>query len=223
MTRNSHFDFEASVEPPGQRIRTALTKISLALKNQVRNEAGALRLSPTQGQILAFLRSCPNHGATLTAIAQAIAITPGTASTAVRTLEKQGLVRKVRSKHDARFVTMTLSAKGQRVAEQTASCPDFLTEVAEAFSSAEEEVFLRTLIRIVRTLQERGEVPATQMCVTCRYFRPNVHSDPQQPHHCDLADMPFGDRLLRMECPMHEQATAEKRERNWNNFVRTGT
>jgi hypothetical protein len=42
------------------------------------------------------------------------------------------------------------------------------------------------------------------MCVTCRYFRPHVHSDPERPHHCAFVDAPFGDRALRLDCRDHE-------------------
>ena len=161
MTLNSPSHFEASAEPLAQRITTGLVKVGLALKSRAQLEAGRHRMSPTQGQILAFLRLRPNQGATLSAVAQGLAITPGTACGAVRTLEKKVLVRKVRSKFDARRVTITLSAKGRRKAEQTANWPTFLIAVADTLTSPEQEVFLGALMKIIRALEKRGDIPVS--------------------------------------------------------------
>jgi hypothetical protein len=38
------------------------------------------------------------------------------------------------------------------------------------------------------------------MCATCVFFRPDVHDDPERPHHCAFVDAPFGDRQLRLDC-----------------------
>ena len=79
---------------------------------------------------------------------------------------------------------------------------DVLTVIDE-LSLLEQEVFLRCLIKMVRTLQQQGQVFVAHMCVTCNFFRPNVYSDSHRPHHCALVNVPFGDRHLRLECPEH--------------------
>jgi hypothetical protein len=68
-------------------------------------------------------------------------------------------------------------------------------------------------------LQERGAIPVAKMCVTCRYFRPNVHPDPERPHHCAFVDAPFGDRSLRLDCPDQEPAPSKERSRLWKAFL----
>jgi hypothetical protein len=88
----------------------------------------------------------------------------------------------------------------------------------DELTPAEQEVFLRGLVKMIRTLQERGEIPVSRMCVTCRYFRPNVHPDLSTPHHCAFVDAPFGDRQLRLECADHEPAPVEQAERAWARF-----
>jgi hypothetical protein len=78
------------------------------------------------------------------------------------------------------------------------------------------------LVKMIRTLQERGEIPVSRMCVTCRFFRPRVHDDPTRPHHCAFVDAPFGDRSLRLECADHEAAPEGQRARGWEQFLDTG-
>jgi DNA-binding MarR family transcriptional regulator len=143
---------EKQAEPLANQVTTGLIKIGLAVKSRTRREAGAHRISPTQGQILAFLQSRHGRPTTLSAIAREMALTSATASEAVRALEKKGLVRKVRGAIDARSVFITLSAKGRRKAAQTAAWSDFLTVAVETLTPAEREAILRTLTKVVQAL-----------------------------------------------------------------------
>jgi len=64
---------------------------------------------------------------------------------------------------------------------------------------------------MIAALQEQGRIPVARMCPTCRFFRPNVHDDPERPHHCAFVDAPFGDRSVRIDCPDHEPAASSRR------------
>lgn len=143
---------EKRAEPLTRQVTTGLIKIGLAFKSRAWKEAGAHRISPTQGQILAFLRSRPRRPTTLSAIAHEMALTSATACEAVQALEKKGLVRKVRGTLDARSVLITLSAKGRRKAKHAAAWPDFLTAAAETLAPAEQKVFLRALTKMIGAL-----------------------------------------------------------------------
>ncbi len=217
----SHLDRDA--QPIARQVSAGLAKISLALRSQAWREAGTHRISPAQGQVLALLSSHPKPPATLTVIADGLGITPATASETVRALVKKGLVRKVRSAADAREVCISLSTKGRQKAERAAAWSDFLTSAAESLTPLEQEFLLLALTKIIRTLQEGKAIDVARMCVTCRHFRPNVHQDREQPHHCALLDIPFGNRLLRIDCPDYEPATAEEQERHANDLVETRT
>jgi hypothetical protein len=74
---------------------------------------------------------------------------------------------------------------------------------------------------MIRTLQERGEIPVSRMCVTCRFFRPNVHAHPEPPHHCAFVDAPFGDRELRLDCADHEPLPPADSAALWAAFDRS--
>jgi hypothetical protein len=75
------------------------------------------------------------------------------------------------------------------------------------------------LLKTVRALQVRGRIPVSQMCVTCRFFRPDAHAGALRPHHCALVDAPFGDAQIRLDCPEHQPAPAEMAERAWAAFT----
>ncbi len=155
----------------------------------------------------------------LSEIADGLAVTPATASDAVAALVEKGLVQKGRAADDARAIAITLTAKGQREAESAASWPDFLLAAVDELSREEQEIFFRSLIKMVRVLQERGQIPISKMCVTCRFFRPNVYSDSDRPHHCAFVDAPFGERHLQLECPDHVAAEPETAARTWQAFL----
>lgn len=203
--------FDIAADPPAQRIATGLAKVGLALKYQAWRRAGRRGLSPTQAQILTTLRPAP-RGMRLGEVAERLAVTAATASEAVGALARKGLVRKVRHPADPRALALRLTPAGRREACRVAGWPDVLLEALDALEPEEQAVFLRGLVRMIHLLQQRGQIPVSQMCVTCRFFRPYLHRDPERPHHCAFVDAPFGDRHLRLDCPDHQPALPQHLE-----------
>lgn len=203
-------------EPLSERVVEGLAKLGLALRSQAWEGASAQGLTPTQGQILTLLRSRP-EGLRLSQVAEGIAVSAPTASEAVAALVEKGLVRKDRG-GDLRSLRITLTARGQEHARQAASWPDFLLDAVEELTSDERERFLRALVKMIRTLQERRQIPVSRMCVTCVHFRARVHADPAKPHHCAFVDAPFGDAELRLDCADHVTAERGAADREWDRF-----
>ncbi len=114
---------------------------------------------------------------------------------------------------------MRLTPAGRRTASKVASWPDFLVPAIRALSEEERRVFLLALVKMVRELQERGEIPVARMCATCVYFRPNVYRDPRRPHRCEFVGAAFGDMDLRLDCADHEEANRKEREAKWSAFA----
>jgi DNA-binding MarR family transcriptional regulator len=195
---------------------TGLAKLGIALKSRAWQEAGAQGLTPTQGQLLALLRLRQRRR--VSDLAEELGITAATASDAIGALVAKGLVAKVRSSQDGRAHLVELTPAGAREADRVAGWPDFLLDAVDALSPAEQAALLRALLKMIRVLQERRQIPVARMCVSCRFFRPNVHPDPERPHHCAFVDAPFGDQQLRLECPDQEPAPAEQAERLWTAF-----
>ena len=210
---------EKATDPLPHRLASALSKVSVSLKRRLWRDAASRRISPLQAQVLAFLRQRPAHGATVTDITRMLAVTMPTASDVIAVLVKRGLLRKIRTEKDGRVFNVMLTARGRRRAEQVTGWPDFLQWAAELLPPEEQESLLRTLMKLIKSIQERGEIPVARMCVTCAHFRPHAHDDSQRPHHCALVDAPFGDRLLRIDCNEHEPAPPEQQERQWQAFI----
>jgi DNA-binding MarR family transcriptional regulator len=207
--------FDRDQDSTEQRILAGLSKISLVLKSQSWQDAGQHGISPTQAQILALLQAKGSDGMRLSELAEGLAVTSATASDAVRVLDEKGLVQKTRSPDDGRAIAITLTPKGDELAEQTSCWSDALLDAVGGLSEPEQTVFLKGLIKIICKLQESGQIPILKMCVTCRYFQPNLYPQGDHPHHCDFVDAPFGDRNLRLDCPDQIAVPIETTMHHW--------
>ncbi|MEE3719707.1 MarR family winged helix-turn-helix transcriptional regulator [Tumidithrix elongata RA019] len=205
-------------ESTEQRILIGLSKIGIALKSQSWQDAGQHGLSPTQAQILSLLQAKGTNGMRLSAVADGLAVTAATASDAVRVLDEKGLVQKTRSPEDGRAIAITLTPKGQKLATQTSCWSDLLLGAVGEMSELEQTIFMRGLIKMIRKLQEAGQIPIAKMCVTCRFFQPNRYPHSDRPHYCGLVDAPFGDRNLRLECPDQIAAPTDIATHNWEQY-----
>ena len=189
--------------PPGVQLLTGLARLGQAIRLGAWRNAGPHGLTPTQADILTFL-----HGAgeprRLAAVASALAATAPTTSDAVAALVTKGLVRKVRDRHDARAIALTVTAAGRRELARLGDYSAALLDAVSALSESDRAAVLRAEVTMMRVLQEHGAIPVSRMCVTCRFFAPDAHPQtPRRPHHCLFVDAPFGDAELRIECPDH--------------------
>jgi DNA-binding MarR family transcriptional regulator len=187
--------------PLSQQLVVGLNKIGMVLKSQAWQDAGTEGLTPTQGQILAFLNSNRATGMRLSAVANALGITAATASDAVAVLISKQLVSKERAIDDARAIAVKLTQQGQEFAKRVAGWSDFMLSAIDELSSQEQEIFLKGLIKIIHKLQADGYISVARMCVNCQFFQPDRYTDPDKPHHCGFLDASFGDRDLKIDCP----------------------
>jgi DNA-binding MarR family transcriptional regulator len=140
--------------------------------------------------VLALLRANP-QGLRLGALAEQLGVTAATTSDSVTALHRKGLVTKEPAADDGRGVVVLLTSTGSWEAAAAAAWPDFLLEAVGELSAAEQAGFLRVLIAMIRTLQEKRRIPVARMCVSCRFFRPMAHDDPVHPHHCASSMRPL--------------------------------
>lgn len=206
-------------DPLVQQVGAGLFKLGLALRTHAWKESTPRGLTPTQVQVLALL-----YGSAIplrvSAVADGMAVTLPTASDAVKALVTKGLVTKTRAADDGRAMALALTDAGRDEARRAEGGPEFVAAVVEALTPDEQAAFVRSLVKMVRTLQERGDIAPARTCVTCRFFRPWVHGgDTDRPHHCAFVDAPFGDRSLRLDCPEHERTGAEAAAQQWSRFI----
>ena len=204
--------------PLDGRIATGLHKLGLALKHQEWSDANEHGLSPTQGQILALLAA--EDTLTASDVGARLDIGLPTISEAVTTLAAKGLVRRTPDDRHPRARLLRLTAAGRRLSVQTRAWPEFLTQAVGALTPVEQATLLTALMKMIRTLQEQGQIPVHRMCVSCTHFRPHVR-DGDLPHHCAFVDAKMGAPHLRLDCAEHESAPAEQQRLHWARFVAT--
>lgn len=177
---------------PGKLV-TGLAKLGTAMRHHAWSKAGRRGLNPTQGQVLVVLRAAGGQGLRVSELAERLAVAAATVSDSISALARKGLVTKQRDPADARAVAVFLTDAGQAEAEEAAAWPDVLLEAVGTLDRDEQAALYRALLKTIRALQVRGRIPVSQMCVTCRFFRPYAHPGTRRPHHCALVDAPFGD------------------------------
>lgn len=208
--------FEAHSVPLPTRLAVGLHKLGLAMKQQTWGKASTAGLSPTQGQLLALLATAPDSRAGL--LAQRLGLTAATVSDSIKALVEKGLVEKRGDAQDARASLLRLTDAGVPLARQATGWPEFLARAVDSLDEDEQRVMFKGLLKMIRTLQRRGDIPASRMCLTCTHFRPHVHSG-AKPHHCAFVDAPFGDRHLRLECNEHLEAAEPAQDSTWDAFT----
>lgn len=194
---------------------TGLHKIGLAVKQQSWLQANEEGLSPTQGQILAAL---VDGRSSATELAARLGLSLPTISDSVRVLVDKAHVVKTPDPRHPRASLIELTTAGRQLAIKAQAWPEFLSVAIDALSEAEQAALLAALIKMIRTLQDHGQIPISRMCVSCVHFRPRVH-DGAKPHHCAFVDAPMADQNLRLDCAEHEVAPAPQQAAAWQRFT----
>jgi DNA-binding MarR family transcriptional regulator len=188
------------------KIISALERLSHVLRTLLWEKAVEHRLSPIQIQTLLYLSSHSEDLCRVGQLAQEFGLTPATMSDAVASLEAKGLLTREPSQQDRRAQTLRLTVQGERHAEKLSRWSDALQEQLANFSLEEKEHALKFLLKLIESLYRAGIITVARICLTCRFFRPNVHEDSRAPHHCALMDKPLAESDLRVDCPEHELA-----------------
>jgi DNA-binding MarR family transcriptional regulator len=197
------------------RLIDGLDRFASAMRAEVRRSVASRGLNPAQDAILRLLLARP-AGLRVRVLAGHLGVRQPTVTGSVIALERKGLVRRQADPADARSTIVKVTPEA--LAPATA-VPSLAAAALADLSEAEQASLLKTLIKLIRSLQLRHAIPPQRICVTCKYFRPNVHPEAAEPHHCAFVDAPFGNRALRLDCAEHGQAGAPEMARNWNAFM----
>lgn len=198
------------------RLLDGLDRFAAALRADVRRSTAPRGLNPTQNAILRLLLRRP-AGLRVNVLAEHLGVRQPTVTDSVIALERKGLARRQADLDDARAVIVKAAPNAEPPVMEAAP-PALAAATLSDLSEPEQVGLLRMLIKLIRGLQLRQAIPAQRLCVTCKYFRPNVHPHADAPHHCAFLDAPFGDRALRLDCAEHEEAQPQEQARNWNIF-----
>lgn len=203
------------------KLLAGLNRIGLAMRSAAWSEATESGLTPTQSQILAFIASRGAQSPRSGDAADALGITPQTASVAITALVQKGLVSKAPDANDRRAATLRLTRQGEVAARVAAQWPEFLTKAMKELDNGERQAFLRILVKLIRHLQTDGEIVPQRLCVTCAHFQPDGPAGRGgAPYHCTLLNTGLGELDIRLDCPEHRPAATESAAAAWQSYVR---
>ncbi len=187
-----------------RKIAVGLERIAEALKAVIWNETKQSGLSPIQIQFLIALQFEKKMEWTIGHLAERFGLTAATVSDAVTSLEEKGLVQRKKKGEDRRTVYLHLTPSGRRAVKKLGGWANILQDSLAGMSHEEKTVMLKGVISVLRSLQSSGVISTVQMCMTCKFFRPNMYRNSRGPHHCALLEVPLSESELRVDCPEHE-------------------
>ncbi|MEV8512622.1 hypothetical protein [Dactylosporangium sp. NPDC051484] len=103
----------------------------------------------------------------------------------------------------ARDMRVAATDRGLSTTPAPANWADELLSEVETLSDNQQARLLRMVTAKIGLMQRQGSIPATRMCLSCRFFDGYRHPGTDTPHHCWFVDAPFGHRELRLHCPDH--------------------
>ena len=202
----SVFDPSAQHDDVDARIVAALERLSQVFRVRLREEAWERDLSPTQAQFLIYLLYHDVELRRVSQLAREFDLTQATVSDAVASLETKKLIQREQWPEDRRVVTLRLTTDGEKLATTLSRWADPIREHLQPFSPDYREAVMHFLIGLIGSLQRSGFITVARMCVTCRFFKQDIHPGEPLLHHCALLDVPLGRADLRVDCPEHEPA-----------------
>jgi DNA-binding MarR family transcriptional regulator len=204
--------------PISRRIRDGIDRIGAVLRADQWSAAQTVGLSPTQNSILAFLAGRGDAGMRVKEIATHLGVSQPSATDSIAALERKQFVQKISDQNDARAIGVSITLAGRAILKAAGMVTAATDNALAALTISEQTDLLLLLTKIMRHLQIAGSVPVQRMCVSCAYFRPNIHSGADHPHHCAFVNAAFGDRDLRIDCGDHKTADPATQATTWMAF-----
>lgn len=195
----SSFNPERQENKIESKIVVALERISEAFRVLLWNESKSNALSPIQIQILIFLLFHSEAQCKVSYLAEEFNMTKATISDSVKVLLLKKLIKKTGDELDTRSYTISLTAGGEKIAEQASSFTSSIEKPLSKLSSEQKKAILDGLLKLIFELNRAGVITIQRMCFTCA----NYQSD-KGIHYCKLLQSTLASSQLRIDCPEHE-------------------
>jgi DNA-binding MarR family transcriptional regulator len=182
------------------KVIVSLEKLSEVFRVLLWDSGKEYGLSPIQIQLLLFVRFHPEEVLRKVAyMAKEFNMTKATISDSLKTLEQKGLVRKKTDVEDARSVTISLTAKGEKISLHVSTYAGALDSALERLAPKERDSLLLTLMRLCRYLLEEDVLSVERMCFHCANYKGNFNDN----HYCEAYKKKIVQKSLRVDCPAH--------------------
>ncbi|MCS7221270.1 MAG: MarR family winged helix-turn-helix transcriptional regulator [Anaerolineae bacterium] len=203
---NSVFDPSRQQQDVASKVVAALERLCQAFRVLLWEEAKVHHLSPIQIQFLVYLLYHSPELCRISQLAREFGLTQATVSDAIAALEGKALVSREPWHGDRRVSTLKLTPTGRELAVRLSTWAEVIGQCVSTFPFEEQEAILRFLMQLIESLHRAGIISVARMCITCRFFQPNVAPHSDSPHYCRLINKPLTNSELRIDCPDHEPA-----------------
>jgi DNA-binding MarR family transcriptional regulator len=199
---SSAFDPSHQTNQVNSKIIVSLEKVAEVFRVLLWDSGKEYGLSPIQIQLLLFVKFHAEEDLRKVAyMAKEFNMTKATISDSLKTLELKGLVRKKTDVEDARSVTISLTAKGEKISHHVSSYTDSLNKALDHLAPKEREALLPTLMRLSRHLLQDEVLAVERMCFHCAHYKGNLNNN----HYCEAYKKKLTLKTLRVDCPAHSE------------------
>lgn len=148
----------------------SLERLSALHRSMLRRAAADEGLSLVHVEVIQYLSRCNRYSNTTQALSDYLGQTKGSISQSLSYLESKRFIRRHQDAADRRVFHLTLTAKGEKVAERLAALlpQALLTEGEQSAAQGANEVLREAL----RRLQRAHGLKAFGICRECRFNQP---------------------------------------------------
>jgi len=129
-------------------------------------------------------------------------LTKATVSDSVRVLFNKNLVAKEIDSLDTRSYSLSLTAKGEEIAQKASLFASSMERPLERLSEEQKNVMLNGLLKLIYDLNKAGIITIQRMCFTCSNYQVE-----NGVHYCKLLKSKLAENELRVDCLDHELLT----------------
>lgn len=198
----SSFDLNRQNKNTESKIVVALERISEAFRVLLWNESKDYSLSPIQIQLLIFIQFHAQEKCKVGYLADEFNMTKATISDSVKVLLAKDLVIKETDSIDTRSYTLSLTKKGEQIAEKASFFASSIEKPIEKLSEVKKTVILNGLLQMIYDLNKAGIITIQRMCFTCSFY-----NSENGIHYCNLLKTKLAESEIRVDCPEHEIIT----------------
>ena len=202
---NSPFDLAQQNSRVDACIVAALERIAEAFRVLLWNESKETALSPTQIQLLIFIKYHASDLCTVTRLAANFNLSKPTISDSIRVLLEKKFIVKFTDPADTRSSRLMLTETGQELAGRLAAFASPLEASVQQLESPHQESLLSALLGLIDSLQRKKVINTPRMCYTCGNFRFNKGLP-----YCEALLSQLANTDIRIDCPEYMPACTQE-------------
>lgn len=158
-------------------------------------------INPTQWTALSYLARANNFSRSPSHVADFMATTRGTVSQTLKALARKGLITEIRSEHDKRSISYSITEKGETLFKKGST----IEGAALQLGGQEVSTLLAGLESLARTALKQRGYKSFGVCRTCDYHRKEAGGG-----YCRLLNLPLSPADTTKICHEHMQTESPR-------------